>query len=59
MKIEFYLRTPGQHQKAAEADLPAVPREGDFVSLDGDTAHTVHSVTWDIKANSVQVLLAV
>ena len=52
MQIRFQLRTPGNHRTVTIADLPAVPRIGDHVSLPGEEiARLVHSVTWDIDMN--------
>lgn len=57
MKIEFWLREPGENKLALAVEMDFVPRAGENVSLDGETNHEVHSVTYDVQRNTVIVLL--
>lgn len=60
MKIEFVLRTPGNHKRVATKDLDCVPRVGELVVLGDDaSSHYVHQVTHFIERNYVSVLLTV
>lgn len=45
MKVDFYLRTPGNHHCVCEVNMDAVPREGEWVTLPGEGAvRAVHQV---------------
>ncbi len=67
MKVEFYLRIPGNHQLACTVDMEVVtvdmevvPRVGESVTISDEyDGLEVHSVNYDIPQQSVQVLLRV
>jgi hypothetical protein len=58
MMVEFWLRTPGDHNKIDEMELDCVPREGEAVCLRTVTRQ-VHSVTYivDPPRSVARVLL--
>jgi hypothetical protein len=63
MRIEFWLRTPGNHTRVSIVDMSVVPRQGESVTLDDGTerAREVHSVDYIFdKTNtpSARVLLS-
>lgn len=50
MRVEIWFRYPERDdQRVAELDLDAVPREGDFLTLEGTGTRVVHSVHWDLS----------
>lgn len=64
MKIEFWLRIPGNHTHHSTVDWDVVPRTGDSVIIFKDDVRQVHSVEWILpnvfgghKTGSVKVLL--
>ena len=58
MKIEFVIREPGNHHVITTVDYPVVPRTGECVVLDSESAsHVVHAVTHDIGRGVVSVLV--
>lgn len=42
--IVFVLRTPGEHKEHSRAQMPVVPRVGEWVDLPDLGPHTVHDV---------------
>lgn len=56
MLVHFYDRTPGSHTKIGEANMDAIPREGETCVID-EQSKVVHSVTWDLTNMSVTLLL--
>lgn len=61
MKVEFWLRTAGNHHKIVELEMETFPREGEAVQLHiGGPVRDVHSVTFMVEGTtctSVRVLL--
>lgn len=64
MRIEFWLRTPGNHTRHSSVDWDVVPREGEQVEISKDDVREVHSVEWQLpgvvgghKTGSVKILL--
>lgn len=60
MRIEFWLRTPGNHHQVGKArTTDCVPRVGETVVLSDEDTHDVHSVHWyfDAKQPTVLVML--
>lgn len=64
MRIEFWLRTPGNHTHHSDVDWNVVPREGEQVAIAKGDVRYVHSVEWQLpgvfgghKMGSVKVLL--
>ena len=65
MRVEFWLRIPGQHIHHSTWEMDAVPREGESVEVAKDDVRTVHSITWHLpgvfghpKSGGVTVLLS-
>lgn len=58
MKIEFWLRTPGNHNQVSETNITVIPRVGESVQIHSqDRVREVHSVTHFIDKGIVKVLL--
>ncbi len=64
MKIEFWLRAPGQHTHHSTVDWDAVPRVDEAVFITKDDVRDVHAVEWVLPSvvgstigGSVRVLL--
>jgi hypothetical protein len=56
--VTFMLRTPGNHRAVEEVDLPFVPREGEYVTLPGESAgRRVHDVGYVLEPPRAIVLL--
>lgn len=56
MLVKFYDRVPGQHKHIVDAEMVAIPREGESVIF-GEAVKTVHSVTWNPAEASVTILV--
>lgn len=54
--IKFFLLEPGNHHQIDRAKLPAVPRNGEIVTIK-DRSRRVHSVDWDVDKSEVRVNL--
>lgn len=48
MRVEFWLRTPGNFHKVSFADMDVVPRQGEMVFLE-EAGHVVHSIDWHVE----------
>ena len=62
MRVEFWMREPGNHHCVATADMSAVPRMGEAVTVQkGGIAYYVHSVSYevDVKHNPVARVLLI
>ncbi len=51
IKLEFWLREPGNHHLIYEAEWPVVPRAGDQVEIQDSSQHadqtfTIQRVVW-------------
>jgi hypothetical protein len=47
MRVQFYLREPGNHHVLTSFDMDAIPRAGEHVTLsENGGTREVHSVEW-------------
>lgn len=58
MWVEFIRRDPGDNCTLTSLYMTSVPRQGETVTVDGQTAHEVHSVTYDVS-NPLDVIVRV
>lgn len=56
MLVKFVLLSPGNHHEIGKTKMVAVPRQGEYVTID-EKAHAVHSVDWNLTEMSVTILL--
>lgn len=63
MQVEFWLRSPGEHQRLLIVGMDCPPRVGELVGLTGEDGEVreVHSVTYSITAEKqiARVLLRI